>query len=158
MQNSVGRIHAVLYLAGEPVAVSEVAADLSMELEECSEHLQTLVAFGVVRSSEHEDAQETRFVAERDPWSWFMSTVRERARREFSPLMASIRAVNALAHEAKSASHVRADKHRAERMDRITHFTSFVDQVAGLIEMFSNLGAGPLVTTMRFAAKFASRG
>jgi DNA-binding transcriptional regulator GbsR (MarR family) len=156
MQNSVGRVHAALYLAGGPVGVSEIAADLSMDTDQCAEHLQTLVAFGVVRSSDDDHAPS--FEAERDPWSWFMTTVRERARREFSPLLASIRAVNALAHEAKAATHVRADQHRSARMERITHFTHFVDQVASMIEMFSSLGAGPLVATMRLAAKFMPRG
>ncbi len=154
MQSNVGRVHAALYLADGPVGLHEVAADLSMELEQCSEHLQTLVSLGVVRS--HGDDAES-FVAERDPWSLFMTTVRERARREFTPLLASVRAVNALAHEAKSATHVRTDKRRSARMERIAHFTSFVDQVAGLLETFSSLGAGPLAATMRLASKLGMR-
>ncbi len=157
MEEGVGKVHAVLYLASAPLGGAAIAEHLDIDEETCCEHLDTLVSFGIVHER-GEEAGEQVFEAERDPWSWFMLTVRERARREFSPLVASIRAVNTLAQEAKSAPHVRGDRQRIARIERIGHFSHFVDQVSGLLEMFSNLGAGPLVATMRMAAKFMPRG
>ena len=82
-----------------------------------------------------------------------MLTVRERARREFQPLLESIRAVNTLAQEAKKHA-PRGDAERVARIERIGSFTHFVDQMAGFLELFASVGAGPLTATMRLATKF----
>jgi hypothetical protein len=83
-----------------------------------------------------------------------MATIRERARREFAPLITSIRAVNTLAQEAKSAQSVRLDPERQARLERISRFTSFIDQISGLVETATTLGVAPLMATMRLASKF----
>ncbi len=153
MDEGLGRVHAVLYLGSAPLSSRAVAQYLGVGVTECAHHLDTLVAFGGAHTNENE-AGETVYAAERDPWSWFMKTIRERARREFSPLIASIRAVNDLAQEAKSAQSIVIDAERAARIDRISRFTHFIDQVSGLVETFSSLGAGPLTATMRMASRF----
>ena len=157
MEERMGRIHAVLYLGNAPLTTRAIADYLEIDLQDCADDLETLISFGVAHEVSS-DAGDAVYEAERDPWSWFLVTVRERARREFSPLLASIRAVNTLAQEAKSAQSVRNDPERAARIERIGRFTHFVDQMASLIEMFSSMGAGPLMATMRIAAKFMPRG
>jgi DNA-binding transcriptional regulator GbsR (MarR family) len=157
MDERLGRIHAVLYLGSAPLTARAIAEYLELESAVCDEFLETLVSFGVV-NAETNEAGDDVFEAERDPWSWFLVTIRERARREFTPLLASIRAVNTLAQEARSAQSIRLDPERSERIERISRFTHFVDQIASLLEMFSSLGAGPLMATMRMAAKFMPRG
>jgi DNA-binding transcriptional regulator GbsR (MarR family) len=152
MDDALGRVHAALYLSGTPLSAGEVADHLSADLDLCVEHLQTLVAFGAAHSEAREDGICV-FVADCDPWSWFMKTVRARARREFTPLLASIRAVNVLAQEARAAHACRLDPERSARIERIGRFTSFVDQVSGMIETFASLGSAPLLATMRMASK-----
>lgn len=152
MQEGVGQLHAVLYLATGPLDVETLAQELDLDLETVRERLDTLASFGIVREvsvGEH----DTHYEAERDPWSWFMLTVRERARREFQPLLESIRAVNTLAQEAKKQA-ARGDAERVTRIERISSFTQFIDQMAGFLELFANVGAGPLTATMRLATKF----
>lgn len=153
MDEGLGRIHAALYLGSSACSVDSLAEQLGLDVDECGRHLDTLVAFGGAHV-ETDDDGETVYVAEHDPWSWFMRTIRERARREFSPLLQSIRAVNTLAQEAKAASTLRVDPERAARIERIGKFTSFVDQISGLVETFATLGAGPLAATMRMASRF----
>jgi DNA-binding transcriptional regulator GbsR (MarR family) len=153
MDKCLGSLHAVLYLGSGPLSARACAEYLNLDTDECVTHLQTLVAFGGVHE-ELSASGETVYVAERDPWSWFMATIRERARREFSPLIASIRAVNTLAQEAKSAQSVRLDPERSARIERISRFTCFIDQISGLVETFSSLGAAPLMATMRMASRF----
>jgi DNA-binding transcriptional regulator GbsR (MarR family) len=157
MDERMGRVHAVLYLGSAPLTVRAVSEYLQIAPTECAEDLATLVSFGVAHPVTT-DGIEPVYEAERDPWSWFMVTVRERARREFTPLLESIRAVNALAQETRSAPSVRLDPERSARLERIGRFTHFVDQMASLVETFSSLGAGPLMTTMRLAAKLMPRG
>ena len=157
MEERMGRVHAVLYLGNAPLTTRAIAEYLEIDQFDCEDDLATLVSFGVAHEVDGE-GHDPVYAAERDPWSWFLVTVRERARREFTPLLESIRAVNALAQETKSAPSVRLDPERAARLDRISRFTHFVDQMASLVEMFSSLGAGPLMTTMRLAAKLMPRG
>ncbi len=152
MQEGVGQLHAVLYLATGPLSVETLASELELDLDTCRERLETLASFGIVRAVTT-GCRDAQYEAERDPWSWFMLTVRERARREFQPLLESIRAVNTLAQEAKKHAH-RGDAERAVRMERIGSFTQFIDQMAGFLELFANVGAGPLTATMRLATKF----
>lgn len=157
MDERMGRVHAVLYLGSAPLTTRAIAEYLDLDAEQCAEDLETLISFGVAHEVTN-DAGDAVYEAERDPWSWFLVTVRERARREFTPLLESIRAVNTLAQEAKSAQSIRLDPECSARIDRIGRFTHFVDQMASLVEMFSSLGAGPLMATMRMAAKFMPRG
>lgn len=157
MDERMGRVHAVLYLGSAPLTTRAIAEYLDLDVDECADDLATLMSFGVAHEATN-DAGDTVYEAERDPWSWFLVTVRERARREFTPLLESIRAVNTLAQEAKSAQSMRLDPERSARIERIGRFTHFVDQMASLVEMFSSLGAGPLMATMRMAAKFMPRG
>jgi DNA-binding transcriptional regulator GbsR (MarR family) len=153
MDEGLGRVHAVLYLGSAPLTARAVAEYLELDENECALHLQTLVAFGGAHEVDATSG-DAAYEAERDPWSWFMATIRERARREFAPLITSIRAVNTLAQEAKSAQSVRLDPERQARLERISRFTSFIDQISGLVETATTLGVAPLMATMRLASKF----
>ena len=39
------------------------------------------------------------------------------------------------------------------RIERIARFTQFVEQIAGLLETFASVGAGPVMSALRMVAK-----
>jgi DNA-binding transcriptional regulator GbsR (MarR family) len=149
MDPLLGRIHAVAFLAARPVSVSHVAELLGIAPAQAADGLDELERWGVIAiAGEGEDA---RYEADGDPWSWFLVTIKERGRREFGPLVTAIRE----AHASACAVRKRLDPKSAEarRIERIGRFSEFVDQIAGLLETFSSLGAGPVMSAMRMVSK-----
>ncbi len=141
MDARLGRVHAVVYLASEPITCGQVASSLNMDAAECQQLLDELGSWGVV------DKTDAGYEAERDPWTWFMVTVRERTKRELLPIVESIREVEELAIAQGPGS-------RAERIGR---FTRFVEQLSVLIETFASLGAGPMGGLLRMATRLIAR-
>lgn len=152
MDPLLGRIHAVAFLAARPVSVSHVAELLGISVSQAEDGLEELERWGVLSALDDRQPEgERRFEADGDPWSWFLVTIKERGRREFGPLVSAIRE----AHASARAVRKRLDPNCAEarRIDRIGRFSEFVDQIAGLLETFSSLGAGPMMTAMRMVSK-----
>lgn len=150
MDPVLGRVHALVFLSAEPLSACEIAAALDLDEDDAGAYLESLARWGAVRAARC--AGEPRFEAEADPWSWFMATLRERGRREFAPLLRSIREANACAQQLRGSLHPAA-RGELHRIDRIARFSEFVDQIAGLLETFANVGAGPLMGALRMFAK-----
>jgi DNA-binding transcriptional regulator GbsR (MarR family) len=151
MDPLLGRIHAVAFLAARSVSVSHVAEVLGISVAQATDGLDELERWGVVQMAGENDEGERLYEADGDPWSWFLVTIKERGRREFGPLVHAIRE----AHASARAMRKRLDPNCAEarRIDRIGRFSEFVDQIAGLLETFSSLGAGPMMSAMRMVSK-----
>lgn len=143
-----GRVHAVLFLADEPQTASEVAATAGRELARVEAALQYLLDHEAVQC-QPDASGEVAYVTVRDPWAWFASTVRQRAKREFAPLLASIRDLNHVAQQAQQSGQLSASK-----VQRIAQFSTFVDQVA---KLFETLGGASSSRPMMSAARVFSR-
>jgi hypothetical protein len=83
-----------------------------------------------------------------------MDTLRHRGRREFAPLLAAIRDANERAQLLRSGA---VGAGEIQGIERIARFTQFVDQIAGLLETFAGLGAGPMLSAMRMVARMRLR-
>ncbi|MDH5671137.1 MAG: hypothetical protein OEZ06_03250 [Myxococcales bacterium] len=150
MDPMLGRVHALAYLSERPIPVMTVSTTLGLGVQQSEAYLAQLEAWGVIREVGGEDLERS-YQAELDPWSFFLSTLKERGRREFAPLLQSIRTANAQAMRIQ-ARRGHSDG-AAERLQRIARFSQFVEQMANLLETFASLGAGPMLTTMRMVAK-----
>ena len=146
MDPLLGRIHAVAFLAARPVSVSHVAELLGIGVAQAADGLEELERWGVVAALD-----AGHYEADGDPWSWFLVTIKERGRREFGPLLTAIREAHASAHAVRKRLDPRSPE--ARRIERIGRFSEFVDQIAGLLETFSTLGAGPVMSAMRMVSK-----
>ncbi|MFI5307997.1 MAG: hypothetical protein ACHQ53_11620 [Polyangiales bacterium] len=154
MDPVLGRVHALAFLSGSPLTAVDVAQTLSLETETASRCLQHLERWGAVRGVGDPGPDELReFEADGDPWAWFLATLRDRGRREFGPLIQSFREANARAQQLRGELHPSA---RAElrAVERIARFSEFVDQIAGIVETFASVGAGPMLGAMRMMSKF----
>ena len=98
---------------------------------------------------------ELQYEADGDPWSWFLATIKERGRREFAPLVQSIRDANRHAQQLRTSLPPGAHED-LHRIARIARFSDFVEQIAGLLESFASVGAGPVMSALRMMAKVRS--
>lgn len=154
MDAVLGRVHALAFLSTEPVSATQIGETLGLRVEETARCLENLERWGAVRELAvgDTDADEPVFQADGDPWSWFLVTLKERGRREFGPLLQGFREANTRAQQLRRSLHPSA-RAELQRIERIARFSEFVDQIAGLLETFATLGAGPMMTAMRMMAK-----
>jgi DNA-binding transcriptional regulator GbsR (MarR family) len=150
MDPTLGRVHALAFLSAEPLSTAQVAAALDLSEVQSSEYLDNLLRWGAVREVDVDD--EPCFESNGDPWSWFLVTLKERGRREFGPLLQSVREANTRAQQLRTSLHPAA-RSELHRIERIARFSEFVDQIAGLLETFANVGAGPVLGALRMMAK-----
>jgi DNA-binding transcriptional regulator GbsR (MarR family) len=151
MDPVLGRVHALAFLSTGPVSPELVAETLGLSRQRSAECLTQLQVCGAVRAQQ-DLSGATYYEADGDPWSWFMMTLKERGRREFGPLVRSIREANARAQQMRRSLTPDALGER-HRIDRIARFTEFVEQVASVIETFATLGAGPVMSALRMLSK-----
>lgn len=150
MERDLGRAHALIYIALEPPDDAAIAARLGLPLEDAARHVEELVAWGVVHGN---TVGETRYYAtNHDPWVWFLQIVAERHRREFHPVLHAMRqTVEAVRGLDASTASSRELRHRAER------FTTFVEDLSSLIEVFIRLGSKPMAAVLKMLAKIVPR-
>lgn len=150
MERDLGRAHALIYIALEPPDDATVATRLGLPLEEAARHVAELIAWGVV----HGDTvgSTTYYATNHDPWVWFLRIVAERHRREFHPVLHAMRqTVEAVRGLDASTPASRELRHRAER------FTTFVEDLSSLIEVFIRLGSRPMAAVLKTLAKIVPR-
>ena len=148
MTRDLGRAHALIYIAQGRLDDADVAQRLGIAPEEARGHAQELGAWGVVRVTE----DGAGYATDHDPWVWFLRIVAERHWREFGPVLAAMRRTMA-AVEALDL----ADPLAAELRRRAVRFTTFVEDLSRLIELFLRLGAKPMAAVLKTVAKFAPR-
>ena len=85
------RVHAILYLADMPMAVSDIAALLSLPPDQAAETLEELRHWGMA----HETA--SGWDARRDPWDMMLAALQQRTGRELQPALDMIAACQAKA-------------------------------------------------------------
>jgi len=151
MDATLGRVHALIFVRDEGLHATMVSEALNLEELEAARYLEELVRWGVVRKNTQQGV--TSFHADGDPWSWFMTTLKERGRREFGPLIDAIRDANVRAQELRRSLPPQSSATELRRIERIARFTQFVEQIAGLLETFASVGAGPVMSALRMVAK-----
>lgn len=89
VQRSMAEVHALLFIAGEPLAAEDIMERLAISRGSVSTTLKQLVDWGLVqrvKSRERNDRREFH-QAEQDVWKLFYTILRARKRREFDPLL-----------------------------------------------------------------------
>src|SRR5689334_16088471 len=87
LNKTMGQIHALLYITGEPLTAEEIMERLNISRGNVSMNLRALLGWGVVHRQHRKGDRKQYFVAEEDPWRWFKNVVRERRKREIEPII-----------------------------------------------------------------------
>jgi DNA-binding transcriptional regulator GbsR (MarR family) len=99
VNRSVARVHALLLASSHPWTLDEISERLQISKGNASVSLKELRSWSVVSRSFKPGERKEFFACEPDAWQMFFSIVRERKRREFDPILASVREAMALAGE-----------------------------------------------------------
>jgi DNA-binding transcriptional regulator GbsR (MarR family) len=88
---SLSRIHALLIVSEEPICLDEIAARLGISKSSASTCLKELRTWRVVHRVVVPGDRREFYVTESDAWKMFFNILAERKRREFDPILESVR-------------------------------------------------------------------
>ncbi len=92
VNRTVAQIHALLFLANEPLHAETIAETLSVARSNVSNSLKELQSWGLVRITHVAGDRRDHFLALQDVWEIFRVIVEERKKREIDPTLAVLRA------------------------------------------------------------------
>lgn len=134
LNRSVAQIHALLYLATEPVTAEQVAELLSIARSNVSTSLRELQGWGLVRVVHVMGDRRDHFDTIHDVWDMFTLILEERKRREIDPTIAVLR---------ECATEIdRNTPQDKEARKRIRDMLAFFEQATGAYEEFRGLPGG----------------
>jgi len=144
-------IHALLYLATEPLCTDDLMEQLAVSRGSASMNLRELVNWGLVQRIHRRGDRKEYFEAEKDVWAMFETITRERRRREIQPIVETIeRCVTMIDQEKKAApSNVRKDIDvYRKRFTDILEFCDLMNTLFNLMSKAGRIGVKPLVKTL----------
>lgn len=152
ISRTMAELHALLYLASEPLCTDDVMEQLSISRGSASMNLRELVNWGLIRRTHHRGDRKEYFDAERDVWQMFETIMRERRRREVLPIMETIeRCISMItADDGKPPS--RSAKEAStyhKRFSDIREFCEVMNTVFNLMQKVGHGGVKPLAKTLR---------
>ncbi|MYM69084.1 MarR family transcriptional regulator [Pseudoduganella sp. FT55W] len=92
VNRTVAQIHALLFLANQPLHAEEIVETLSVARSNVSNSLKELQSWGLVRTTHLAGDRRDHFVALQDVWEIFRVIVEERKKREIDPTLTVLRA------------------------------------------------------------------
>jgi DNA-binding transcriptional regulator GbsR (MarR family) len=147
VNRSVAQIHALLYLAPQPITAEEIADTLGLARSNVSTSLKELQSYGLVSLTHVLGDRRDHFEAQKDLWTMLLTIVEERKRREIDPTLALLRqCVAEAAMDKETDPEIRA---RIERM------LEFMQTMTSWYEQVSRLPKSTLVTLMKMGGKIA---
>ena len=151
ISRTMAEIHALLYLATEPLCTDDLMEQLAVSRGSASMNLRELVNWGLVQRIHRRGDRKEYFEAEKDVWAMFETITRERRRREIQPIVETIeRCVTMIDQEKKAApSNVRKDIDvYRKRFTDILEFCHLMNTLFNLMSKAGRIGVKPLVKTL----------
>lgn len=91
ISHSVARVHALLIISDRVWTLDEICERLRISRGNASMSLKELRGWGVVRRERRPGDRREFYASEADSWQMLFRILRERKRREFDPILASVR-------------------------------------------------------------------
>ena len=131
INRTVAQIHALLYLAPEPLNAEQIAETLSVARSNVSTSLKELQSWGIVRVVHALGDRRDHFESTKDVWEMFRVVLDERKRREIDPTVSVLRSCVAdLSKDRKAETYTR---------ERLKEMLEFFEQVTELYQEFQRI-------------------
>lgn len=91
VNRTVAQIHALLFLANQPLPAEDIADTLNVARSNVSNSLRELQSWGLVRVTHLVGDRRDHFIALQDVWEIFRVILEERKRREIDPTLTVLR-------------------------------------------------------------------
>lgn len=148
VNRTVAQIHALLYLAPQPMPAEEIAEILAVARSNVSTSLKELQSWKLVKVSHVMGDRRDHFAARGDTWEMLVTIFEERKRREIEPTLSVLRQfVRDMETERETPDEVRA---------RIKDMLSFLTNLTGWFDQIVQLPKVTLVALMKLGAKVGS--
>ncbi|MCF3651442.1 GbsR/MarR family transcriptional regulator [Synoicihabitans lomoniglobus] len=118
INRSVAQIHALLYVAGEPLTADELVEHLEIARSNVSMSLKELNGWGLIRNVHKTGDRRDHFETHTDVWEMFRIIMIERQRREIEP---TVRLLDECVAESE-ANEATANPQRHERLVAMQEF------------------------------------
>ena len=138
VQRSMTEVHALLFIAGEPLSAEDIMERLSISRGSVSTTLKQLVEWGLVQRVRLKDRADRRdyHQAEQDVWKLFYTILRARKRREFDPLVEELGGCRVAQKGSRKSD---GSKQHDQKIDELLELCKFFD---GLANTVSKSGKG----------------
>jgi len=148
VNRTVAQIHALLYLAPEPLPAEEIAETLSVARSNVSTSLKELQSWGLVNVAHVLGDRRDHFVARSDTWDMLLTILEQRKRREIEPTLIVLRECVVEMEKDRSTP----DKVKA----RIDGMRTFLTDVTEWFDQIVRLPRTTLASVMRLGATIGS--
>ncbi len=125
INRSVAQIHALLYLAPQPLPADEIAETLAIARSNVSVGLKELQTWGLVKATQTLGDRRDHFETSTDVWELFRIIIRERKRRELDPTVALLR--ECVSDARSSEGEASSPPHLADRLSAMLEFMELTD-------------------------------
>lgn len=142
VNRTVAQVHALLYLATEPLTAEDIAEVLSVARSNVSTSLRELQNWQLVQATHQMGDRRDFFTTSHDVWQLFLTVVQQRVEREIEPTIA---ALNRLAIEAHA-------ERQPEVTARIAGMHAFLRELHGWYQQVTKLPPSTLRSLVRMGA------
>jgi DNA-binding transcriptional regulator GbsR (MarR family) len=148
VNRTISQIHALLYLAPEPLPADEIAETLNVARSNVSTSLKELQGWGLVSVTHTMSDRRDHFTARSDPWEMLVTIMEQRKRREIEPTLQVLReCVRELEKDRETPKEVKA---------RIENMLGFLTHVTGWFDQMLKVPKATLMTLMKLGGKIAN--
>jgi DNA-binding transcriptional regulator GbsR (MarR family) len=145
VNRTVAQIHALLFLANDPLHAEEIVETLGVARSNVSTSLKELQSWGLVRVVHVLGDRRDHFESLKDVWDIFFVIVEGRRRRELDPTLTTLREC---VMESESDQETPKETKR-----RIEETLKFVEQTTGWFEQMRRLERSTLLKLLKLGSK-----
>ncbi|MCP3669176.1 MAG: MarR family transcriptional regulator [Gammaproteobacteria bacterium] len=145
VNRTVAQIHALLYLANDPLNAEDIAETLGIARSNVSTSLKELQSWGLVKIVHVMGDRRDHFQSMKDVWDIFFVILEERKRRELDPTITTLREC-VLESEGDTET-------SAETKQRIEDTLSFLEQSTDWFEQIRKLERSTLIKILKLGGK-----
>ena len=130
---TMAQVHALLFIADEPMNTDEVMAGLGISRGNASMTLRRLVDWGIVSRIHRRGDRKEYYLAEQDVWKMFRTILAQRKKQEIDPLLEALQATRQ-ATEMPAKRRIGPDaaivNAHNDRLDELIAFIRIVDSIS----------------------------
>jgi HTH-type transcriptional regulator, glycine betaine synthesis regulator len=135
INRTMGEIHALLYIVGEPLCTDDVMERLFISRGNASMSLRALCDWGIVRRLHRLGERREFFESLSDVWQMFSLIAAERKRREMDPVLETIRQCQKMLSEQSIGKSAKAERVHLT-LKRLAGMEEFMDVTNKIFQQF----------------------
>jgi len=145
VNRTVAQIHALLYLAPEPLHAEDITETLGVARSNVSTSLKELQSWQLVKVVHVMGDRRDHFESMKDQWEMFLVIMEQRKRREIDPTLTLLR---------ECVLDADSDRHTPQEIkDRISGMLEFIESLTGWYEQMRTVPKGSLLSLMKMGGK-----